>query len=411
MNIGPVSVLVVDDSALMRNLISRIIEDATGLRVAGTAMNGEFALQKIERLQPDIVLLDLEMPKMNGIEFLEERRKRGIDVPVVVLSSVAQKGARITMDAIGLGASDFLLKPSGAISEDIHTVAVQLTEMLRGYGREYRRRKGRVGGPDDTAGVDSGAAGRGSVSGAGSAASAPGSAARGGAATDCGGRGSAVPAGEAAAVHDAAGVQRATPDIAAAAGPTEIIVIGVSTGGPNALRKMLAAIDDGLPAPIVVVQHMPAGFTTEFARSLDRVCALEVKEAEEGDLLKPGRILIAPGNPHITVERKSLPGVVHVTDGESRNGHRPSADVLFASVAEQYGRNALAVIMTGMGRDGAVELGSIRRRGGITLGQDAASCVVYGMPRVAWELGHVQQQIPLHEMAETISRLAREQRE
>lgn len=369
MNNNPVSVLVVDDSALMRNLISRIIEDAPGLAVAATAMNGEFALQKIERLHPDIILLDLEMPRMNGIEFLEERCKRGLDVPVVVLSSVAQKGARITMDAIGLGASDFLLKPSGAISEDIHTIAVQLTQMLRGYGREFQRRKGRGGAVDRAAGAP---------------AASPAWA-------------ETVTAGPVAS------------DIAA--GPTEIIAIGVSTGGPNALRKMLAAMDDDLPAPIVIVQHMPAGFTTEFARSLDRICSLEVKEAEEGDILKPGRVLIAPGNRHITVERKSLAGVIHVTDAESRNGHRPSADVLFASVAEQYGSNALALIMTGMGRDGAVELGSIRRRGGITLGQDPVSCVVYGMPKVAWELGHVQQQVPLHQLAETISRLAREHRE
>lgn len=391
MNSDSVSVLVVDDSALMRNLLSKIIEVAPGLHVAGTAMNGEFALQKIERLQPDIILLDLEMPKMNGIEFLEERRKRGIGIPVVVLSSVAQKGARITMDAIGLGASDFLLKPSGSISEDIHTIAEQLTEMLRGYGGEFRRRRERAG----AAGVNPSA--HSSEAGGDSGSPAVARTVRPATPSALSTAGSARPV---------VGSARS-----AAGGTTEIIAIGVSTGGPNALRKMLAAIEDDLPAPIVVVQHMPAGFTTEFALSLDRICALEVKEAEEGDILRPGRILIAPGNRHITVERRSLAGVVHLSDGESRNGHRPSADVLFASVAEQYGRNALALIMTGMGRDGAVELGSILRRGGITLGQDAGSSVVYGMPRVAWELGHVQQQIPLHQLAETITRFAREQRE
>ncbi|TVR33308.1 MAG: chemotaxis response regulator protein-glutamate methylesterase [Spirochaetaceae bacterium] len=379
MNNDTVSVLVVDDSALMRNLISKIIENAPGLEVAGTAMNGVFALQKIERLQPDVIVLDLEMPQMDGIGFLEQRRTRAIDIPVVVLSSIAHKGAHITMEAISLGASDFLLKPSGSVSDDIHSVATQLTEMLRGYGREYRRRKGR-----STADAPH--------------AAQPATAARAAART------AAAPADAAPVIVEPVGAE-------AAPAQTEIIAIGISTGGPNALRKVFAALDDDLPVPLVVVQHMPAGFTAEFARSLDRICPLEVKEAEEGDLLKPGRILIAPGNRHMRVERKSLAGVVHLSDDEPCNGHRPSVDILFASLAQQYANRGLAVIMTGMGRDGAVELGLVRRRGGITIGQDASSCVVYGMPRVAFELGHVTQQVALHQMAETICRLAKEQRD
>jgi two-component system chemotaxis response regulator CheB len=188
----------------------------------------------------------------------------------------------------------------------------------------------------------------------------------------------------------------------------ELIAIGISTGGPNALREIFAALDPGLTQSVVVVQHMPAGFTEEFAKSLDRICPLEVKEAQEGDILKPGRILIAPGNFHIEVEKRPLAGVVHVNDSPHVNSHRPSADVLFASVAKHYGNRAMGVIMTGMGNDGARELGSIMREGGITLGQDEASAVVYGMPRVAWEMGNVQQQVPLSKMAETICKLARE---
>lgn len=374
-----VSVLVVDDSALMRNLISKIIENAPGLEMAGTAMNGVFALQKIERLQPDVIVLDLEMPQMDGIGFLEQRRTRAIDIPVVVLSSIAHKGAHITMEAISLGASDFLLKPSGSVSDDIHSIATQLTEMLRGYGREYRRRKGRSTAEAPMAEHPAAAAGASAV--------------------------------RTVAPTDAAPL--IVEPVAAEAAPaqTEIIAIGISTGGPNALRKVFAALDDDLPVPVVVVQHMPAGFTAEFARSLDRICPLEVKEAEEGDLLKPGRILIAPGNRHMRLERKSLAGVVRLGDGEPCNGHRPSVDILFASLAQHYANRALAVIMTGMGRDGAVELGLVRRRGGITIGQDASSCVVYGMPRVAFELGHVTQQVALHQMAETICRLAKEQRD
>ena len=376
-----ISVLVVDDSALMRNLISRIIDGTPGMVVAGKAMNGTFALQKLERLHPDVIILDIEMPQMNGLEFLEERRKRGIDIPVVVLSSIAQKGARVTMDALSLGASDFLLKPSGPVSEDIHTVAGQLTEMVRGYGTEYRRRKGRTGGGAEPATRSS-------------EAPPP-----------------KPPAAQATPTAPPAPASQGAPaKPVAPSGTTEIIAIGISTGGPNALRKVFAAIDDSLAVPIVVVQHMPAGFTLEFAKSLDRICPLAVKEAEEGDALQPGRILIAPGNRHLVVERRASDGVIHLHDEAPRNGHRPSADVLFASVAQHYGNRALAVIMTGMGRDGAAELGTIHRAGGITVGQDAASCVVYGMPKVAFELGHVQHQVPLHLMAETICRLADEKR-
>ena len=173
-------------------------------------------------------------------------------------------------------------------------------------------------------------------------------------------------------------------------------------------QEFFAFIPADLPAPIVVVQHMPAGFTTEFAKSLDRVCALTVTEAIDGEPLADGHVYIAPGDHHVTVTRSASGGRVRVGQGPPRNGHRPSADVLFASVAEQYGNRALGVIMTGMGKDGAAELGSILKKGGITVGQDAASSVVYGMPRVAYEMGHVQYQTPLPEMADTIARLVKE---
>ena len=189
-------------------------------------------------------------------------------------------------------------------------------------------------------------------------------------------------------------------------GRIEIIAIGISTGGPNALREVFSKIDPGLKQPILVVQHMPAGFTEEFANSLNGICPLEVKEAKDGDLIKGGRILIAPGNYHIYVERKSLAMVVRLSDAPQRNGHRPSADVLFESVAEQYQNRALGVIMTGMGNDGAVQLAEMRRQGAHTLGQDEQSCIVYGMPKVAFELGAVQKQVSLQDMAHEISKLA-----
>ena len=368
--------LVVDDSALMRNLVSRILNEAADIEVVGTAMNGRFALQKIERLDPDVVVLDIEMPEMNGLEFLEERRKRHIEVPVVILSSVAQRGARVTMDALSLGASDFILKPSGPVSADIHKVGDQLIETVRSYGRKHRNRRGRTPPPRPVAPEDVGP----------------------------------QPDRTTATVIERARSEPAGPVTPEAEpGDMQLIAIGISTGGPNALRKLFAEIDGSIGVPIVIVQHMPAGFTTEFARSLDRICPLEVKEAQDGDLLQPGRVLVAPGNRHLTVERKSLSGVAHVTEGEARNGHRPSVDVLFESVAAAYGNHALAVIMTGMGRDGAYELGSIRRRGGITVGQDEATSVVYGMPKVAHELGHVEHQLPLHEIASKLSEIVRRQ--
>lgn len=373
-----ISVLIVDDSALMRNIISRMVEATPGLSVAERAMNGSFALQKIPRCTPDVIVLDLEMPEMNGIEFLRKRKELGIEIPVVILSSIARRGAEITMEALALGASDFIMKPTGSASEDVRTVQSQLTDMLFAYGAQYRTRRGKPV-PKPTAGKP--------VS--------PGEARL-----------------EPVVKTSPERTQRSAepPVQVRKPGPTELIAIGISTGGPNALREVFARLDEDLRQPIVVVQHMPPGFTTEFAKSLDRICPLEVKEAEDGDVLKPGRILIAPGDRHIEVERRSLAAVAHLSDAPPMNGHRPSADVLFASVAKEFGNRALAVIMTGMGRDGAKEIGTIFREGGLTLGQDEVSSIVYGMPKVAWELGHVMEQVPLSDMAARICALAKEER-
>ena len=371
----PISVLVVDDSALMRNLISKIIEAAPGLAVADKAMNGVFALQKIPRCDPDVIVLDIEMPEMNGIEFLKERKRLGLEIPVIILSSVAKEGAQVTIEALSLGAADFITKPSGSVSSDIHTVAGQLTRLLLAYGSQYQKRKGKT--PPRYA------------------FDAP------------------ERMFEPAPVLEERAAERARPEPPKplrSVGPIEVIAIGISTGGPNALREVFAKIDADLLQPILVVQHMPPGFTEEFAKSLDKICPLDVKEAADGDLLRPGRVLIAPGDRHILVERKPLGVVARLSEAPPENGHRPSADVLFASVAQVYANRAMGVIMTGMGRDGARELGSIYKEGGLTLGQDEASCVVYGMPKVAFELGHVSQQVSLGDMAATISRLAKQYR-
>jgi two-component system chemotaxis response regulator CheB len=375
-----IGVLIVDDSALMRNLISKMVEETPGLAVSGTAMNGKFALQKIAALQPDVICLDIEMPEMNGIEFLREWRKQALGIPVIVLSSVAEKGAAVTMEAISLGASDFIQKPGGSVSLDIANVKDQLMPLLLAWGAKWRRKNNKpVSDPSS---------------------SAPSAAGTGRSAVD---------------IHNLL-----HPTIASKPAPvtplrqpanTEIVAIGISTGGPDALRTVFSRLDPDLKVPILVVQHMPPGFTAEFAKSLDRICPLEVKEVAEGDVLKPGQILIAQGAHHLEIERKGTGEVIaHLTDTPPVSGHRPSADVLFASVAMAYENRALGVIMTGMGSDGARQLGTIMREGGITVGQDEATAVVYGMPRVAFELGHVQEQVPLEKMGPRISQIVKTRR-
>ncbi len=388
---GPVSVLVVDDSALMRNLISKMIEATPGLRVADRAMNGLFALQKIPRINPDVIVLDIEMPEMNGIEFLRERKKAGIDIPVVILSSIAKRGAAVTMEALALGASDFIMKPSGSISEDIHTVRDNLTGMLLAYGTQYRIKRGLA--PKSTV-----------------VELPPATTARPPEQISPSRPVSPVVAPPRPGIEPKKTPEE-RPQQSRKPGNTEIIAIGISTGGPNALREVFAKLDASLQIPIVVVQHMPAGFTYEFAKSLDRISSLEIKEAEEGDIVKPGRVLIAPGNYHLTIEKKPLATIARLNQNENRNGHRPSVDVLFESVAREYGQRAMGIIMTGMGRDGAQELGSMYKAGAITLSQSPESCVVYGMPKVAWEMGHAMEQVALADMATRIKELAKEVRE
>jgi two-component system chemotaxis response regulator CheB len=282
------------------------------------------------------------------------------------------------MEALALGASDFIQKPSGSVSEDIHTVKDTLVGMLLGYGGQYRRTQGKKVIPsiDFTAKTIT-----------------PLTGAKPGTISSILGMPSSEPPKPIVPVRKPA--------------KTEIIAIGISTGGPDALRVVFANLDKDLTTPIVVVQHMPAGFTNEFAKSLDKLCPLDVKEAEEGDAIQPGRILIAQGNKHLEVEKKASGGIVHLTDSPQVSGHRPSADVLFASVALAYQNHALGVIMTGMGRDGAAQLGTIYKEGGMTVGQDEATAVVYGMPRVAYELGHVMEQVSLQKMGRRICDIAK----
>ncbi len=393
-----INVLICDDSALMRNLISRIIDGTEGMTVVGKAMNGKFLVEKIPTLKPDVIILDIEMPMMNGIEFLKYRKENRIDIPVIILSSIAEKGASVTMQCLELGASDFITKPNGSVSADISSVADRLVELISSYGGSYARRKhGKtVRSTDFYANLAADKAVERKLTSTLGESKAK---------EFLSSRKTELPS---RTFSFNTSKEPATITPVRSGGRIEVIAIGISTGGPNALREVFKDIDPHLKQPILVVQHMPAGFTKEFANSLDKICPLSVKEAEDGDIITEGHIYIAPGNYHIVVEQTLGRRQIRLSQEPQRNGHRPSADVLFESVAKIYQNHALGVIMTGMGRDGAVELAEMRKQGAWTLGQDERSAVVYGMPKVAYELGGVQKQVSLDNMAAEISKMAKE---
>lgn len=398
-----ISVLVCDDSALMRNVISRVIDSTPGMKVVEKAMNGQFLINKLEFTKPDVIILDIEMPVMNGIEFLRYRKTHGPDIPVIILSSIAEKGASVTMEALELGASDFITKPNGSVSVDINSVAERLIEMIASYGGAQARINGKnVYSADFYIRLNSERAIERKLHEA-----------LGDKAKDVSASLQKPPVLPKVMERPSSQEQKKVVAITPlhAPGKIKIIAIGISTGGPNALREVFANIDPDVRQPILIVQHMPAGFTKEFAASLDRICPLSVKEAEDRDILEEGHVYIAPGDYHIVVESAGL-GKYQIRTNQlpQRNGHRPSADVMFESVGKVFGNNALGVIMTGMGKDGAVELAEMRKQGAWTLGQDEKSAIVYGMPRVAWELGAVQKQVSLEQMANEISTLAKANR-
>jgi two-component system chemotaxis response regulator CheB len=337
-----VRVLVVDDSALMRKLIPLILERDPDIEVVGTAMDGNFALRKIAELQPDVVTLDLEMPRMDGLETLR-MIMRGAPLPVIVFSSHSKQGAYATFKALALGAIDFVAKPENAAAGNLEAVASQLVEKIKVAKR--------AGGPKTLPKAQS------EVSKQSKKRSRP-----------------ALP-------------------------PTRIIAIGISTGGPNALQYTLAQFPADFPAAFVVVQHMPEGFTEMFARRLDECCALDIQEARSGDLLIAGRVLICPGNRHILARRMPRGEMVVLSDTAPINGHRPSADILFHSVAQEFGPTSVGLIMTGMGEDGAEGLGAIKAAGGLTIAQSEESCVVAGMPRAAIQRGHASKILALEALA------------
>src|SRR5438067_13717463 len=316
----PVRVLVVDDSALMRKLIPQIIERDTGIQVVGTAMDGEFALKKMEELKPDVVTLDLDMPRMDGMETLR-LIVRNHKVPVIIVSSHTTQGASATFKALASGAFDFVAKPKDAASAHMEDISKELIGKIKVASQ------------------------------------------------------SGVPQASNPALVLSEPRRAAKPTAKPKRAPSKIVAIGISTGGPNALQYLLSQLPGDFPGSIVVVQHMPEGFTDMFARRLDECCAIDVKEACSGDVLLAGRALICPGNRHMRVRRMPLGDVVVLGDDEKVNGHRPSADVLFQSVAQEFTSNGIGLLMTGMGEDGADGLGAVKAAGGLTVAQDESSCV------------------------------------
>jgi two-component system chemotaxis response regulator CheB len=337
-----IRVLVVDDSALMRKLIPAILARDSSIEVVGTAMDGAFALKKIEELQPDVVTLDLEMPRMDGLETLRLIMRRA-PLPVILFSTHSKEGGYTTFKALALGAVDFLAKPKDAAAGHLEDIADQLIAKIK----VAKRAAGRKLPP-------------------------------------------------AAVVEDPAAPKKGSR---AALPPRRVIAIGISTGGPNALQYLLSQIPADFLSTILVVQHMPEGFTEMFAKRLDECCALEVHEARSGDLLLAGRVLICPGNRHMMVRRMPRGEMVILSDGPPVNGHRPSADVLFHSVAQEFGLTAVGLLMTGMGDDGAEGLGAVKLAGGMTIAQSEDTCVVSGMPRAAILKGYANKIIPLDGLA------------
>lgn len=363
-----IRVMVIDDSALVRRIASDILSADPEITVVATAAQAEFALLKLEKEKPDVITLDLEMPGMGGLEAIR-RIMATRPTPIVVLSAHARKGAELTLQALDLGAVDFALKPSASLSGGLTAIATELVEKVKDASR--------IVFPPPAAPPAAGPAAFGPAISGTSAPVAP---------------------------HTLKAPARPIRPRLEYAGETEceLVAIGTSTGGPVALKTVLSMLPGSLPVGLVVVQHMPPVFTKAFADRLNDSCEISVKEAENGDAIIPGRVLLAPGNWHMTVSKFGTEPRVALDQSENVNGHRPSVDVLMHSVALEYGSRAVGVIMTGMGRDGAEGLRELHRRGGHVIAQDRESSVIYGMNREVVQNGSADEVVPVDRIADRI---------
>ncbi|MGQ0843547.1 MAG: chemotaxis-specific protein-glutamate methyltransferase CheB [Sporichthyaceae bacterium] len=361
---APIRVLVVDDTVVVRRLVAEVVGGAEGLEVVGTAANGELALAQIELCRPDVVTLDIEMPVMDGLATLGEVRRRWPELPVIMFSTLTSRGASATLDALALGANDYVTKPSALRDREAALAAVRtsLVPLLRMWGRVGAAGARRAG-----LSVTSGAA-------------APISALP------------VVPASAAPAPRG--------PELDSR--PALGVVVGVSTGGPVALSALLPALPADLGVPVVVVQHMPPVFTRLLAERLNTVCALEVVEAEDEMPLLPGRIHVAAGGRHLTMQSVRGAPMLRLDDGPMENSCKPAVDVTLRSAQALWGSRTLTVILTGMGSDGLAGAKALRGAGGRVLAQDAETSVVWGMPGAVVRAGIADAVLPLSSIAAAI---------
>ncbi|KJS15932.1 MAG: hypothetical protein VR69_11805 [Peptococcaceae bacterium BRH_c4b] len=351
----PIKVLVVDDSTLMRRLITRFLEGDGEFRVIDVAVNGEEAIRKLKLLKPDVVTLDVEMPVMDGLATLSTIMRQS-PTPVVMLSAHTYEGARETMKALSLGAVDFVSKPTKP--GEMEAMVADLKYKLRAAAQASLRM--------------------------------------------------VAPRPAPPPVRTVSMATKPVASFKPSAGKVELLVIGSSTGGPAALQQLVPALPATFPAGIVIVQHIPVGFSGPMSEHLDRKSKLKVKHASQGDQVKPGLVLVAPAGHDLTFRGKPGSLSVHLDQGKGPvppGGFRPSVDVVMISAAETCGDRCMGVLLTGMGRDGAKGMADIKKRRGHTIAEAESTCVVYGMPRAAVEMGAAEKVLPLHEIAQEIVKM------
>lgn len=340
--VEPIRVLLADDSIAVRKLLSVTLSQQDGLEVVGAAKHGQEAIDLLPSARPDVILLDVEMPVMDGIDALRQIRQRGLKTPIIMFSSLTVRGAEATLDALAMGANDYIAKPTAAghVQQAVDYIIEQLVPRIKHWGR-----------PQTPV------------------------------------RHNPIAARTSPVGNDAVAAMSRRTTRARIPGNVDVIAIGSSTGGPNALAEIIPKLQRDFSVPVLITQHMPSVFTRLLAERLQRNSALKVREAEDGVPLRPGDVWIAPGDYHMTVKRHGTECRISLNQQPPENSCRPSVDVMMRSVAEVYGNRAVAVILTGMGRDGANGCGVIKKRGGFVVAQDQASCVVWGMPRAVEESG------------------------
>lgn len=347
----PIKVMVVDDSVVVRKIVTDVLSEDPGIQVVGTAVNGKVAVAKLDQLKPDLVTMDIEMPEMNGIEAVRAIRARHARVPIIMFSTLTERGATATLDALSAGANDYVTKPAnvGSVGQSMESVREQLIPRIKA-----------LTGRPATSTV---------------AAAAP-----------------VAPPPRPPAPRQ---VPRKKP---------AVLVIGSSTGGPEALAKVLPQLPASFPLPVLLVQHMPPVFTRQFAQRLDRLCPLRVVEAVDGVPLAPGTVHLAPGDQHLTVRGQRGNPVTQVSQGPPENFCRPAVDPLFRSAVAAYDGAVLAVVLTGMGSDGRNGAGLVREAGGSVIVQDQRTSVVWGMPGAVAQAGYADEIVPLDRVPEAIGR-------